>query len=477
MTSVAAMAGTVVARTPATNGSAPSRHTSAARTAAPPIRRATAHRRCVIACLPAGVYGTPLRWVQRSRRVRHVSERPRHEGGGVVPAGQRRAAFAGGSAQPRPEGRVGEPRAERLREGGAVVRRHEHAWQLAGSRRAQRLSNPSHVGGQHRDSPGQRLGGHHAEGLVARREDEQVGGGVRRLERGSGQGPGPPHPVGEAGRLDGGRQAGCVLGVERGADARPGPGQVRQSRQRLDQDVVALDRRDGADAEQARAGAGCSGERGGIGAGSGDVQDAVGQVIRGAQPVAGPGAGADDRAGGAQRAGLLLAPGRLTREVDSQRQVHEHHQPQPVRLGLDRRRRRAPDEPVDQHHGPVGQPRQHRPEPGDLGGVETHVPAQVAQRRPRRAGHRRCHRSVASGRRRRAARRSGARSRDQRVRSKLAQATCDSCSVTRIRSRPWAGSPSSPARTRSAIRSATTRASASVEVFMPAKSSSSSRLR
>ena len=63
------------------------------------------------------------------------------------------------------------------------------------------------------------------------------------------------------------------------------------------------------------------------------------------------------------------------------------------------------------------------------------------------------------------------------VRSYVAQAMCDSRSVTAIPARPLADSPKAPAWTRATRRSATTRASSSVVVFMLANSGSSSRLR
>ena len=63
------------------------------------------------------------------------------------------------------------------------------------------------------------------------------------------------------------------------------------------------------------------------------------------------------------------------------------------------------------------------------------------------------------------------------ARSYAAQATCDSCRVTTIPASSRAASPSSPACTRSASRSAIVRASSSVVVFTPANSGTSSRLR
>ena len=126
---------------------------------------------------------------------------------------------------------------------------------------------------------------------------------------------------------------------------------------------------------------------------------------------------------------------------------------------------------------PSGRPASTDPSPATSAVVVTHVPAQVDAGRPRPAGRRRCRRSAAPGRRARRARTTWstvtgsqrplvAGPRDVR----LVQGDHDPVEARR-------GSPSSPARTRSASRSATTRASTSVVVFVPARSGSSSRLR
>ena len=104
--------------------------------------------------------------------------------------------------------------------------------------------------------------------------------------------------------------------------------------------------------------------------------------------ASGPAARRDDRGGGC-RAPRPPVPGRRRPPGRPQRHVHERDQPQPARLRHQHLRGRRGDQPVEQHHGAVGNPPDDAgergvgglvgPRPGAGHGVHAHRPADRCQ--------------------------------------------------------------------------------------------------
>ena len=111
---------------------------------------------------------------------------PASGGRGGRPPGERRAALAGGAAGPVPQLGVGEPRPERRAERRRVVGRNEQPGPDPVGAVTESLGQPADLGCDDRQAAGQRLGDDHAVGLGARRQHEQVRGGVAALEVDSG---------------------------------------------------------------------------------------------------------------------------------------------------------------------------------------------------------------------------------------------------------------------------------------------------
>ena len=235
------------------------------------------------------------------------------------------------------------------------------------------------------------------------------------------------------------------------------------------------------DAEQRSCGRRPRRERGGIDAGLGDMHPITGQRVQLQQRSSAPRARRDHRRRGREDCALPHAGVAVCR-IPAQRHVHERDETQPVRLGHQHLRSRRGDEPVEQREGAVGDVLDDAGErrvrrcvgsrPGARHGVDVHRPAALGERTADPAVV-----DVASARPGRIV--DAVRYDDvhcgHSARSYPADATCDSCSVTASASSSRPASPRAPPWALSASRSAITRASASVEVFMPANAGSSSR--
>ena len=253
----------------------------------------------------------------------------------------------------------------------------------------QGLRHPSDLGRDHRQAVGERLRDDHAVRLGSRRQHQQVRGAVAAGEVGPGQRPGKAHAIGQPALNDAAAEPFRERRVAvQAARAQAPPGQVRQRRERVEQHVVALAGDHRGDAEQ-RPGARVPGrEVGSIDSGLGDVHAVAGQFVQLKQRSPGPPAGRDDGGGGREHR-ALPRPGVSIRRVVAQRHVHERDQPQPARVGHQHLRGGRGDQPVEQHHGVVGDPlddageggvrRCVRSRPGAGNGVLSHRPAGLGE--------------------------------------------------------------------------------------------------
>ena len=114
------------------------------------------------------------------------------------PPGERRAPLAGGPAQPAPQLGVAEPGPERGGERRRVAGRDQQARPGPVGAVTEGLRQPADLGRDDRQATGQRLGDDHAVRLGARRQHQQVRGGVAAVEVGSGPRPREAHPVAQA---------------------------------------------------------------------------------------------------------------------------------------------------------------------------------------------------------------------------------------------------------------------------------------
>ena len=157
-----------------------------------------------------------------------------------------RAARAAG-----PQLGVAEPGAQRAAERRRVVRRHQQARPRAVGAVAEGLRYPAHLGGDDRKAAGQGLGDDHAVRLGARRQHQQVGGGVAAVELGAG----PRAREAHAGRRARRPRRRRTPSANAGSRSRRPTQAQRQDRsvdrrERLEQHVVALAGGHRRDAEQ-----------------------------------------------------------------------------------------------------------------------------------------------------------------------------------------------------------------------------------
>jgi 6-pyruvoyl-tetrahydropterin synthase len=195
--------------------------------------------------------------------------------------------------------------------------------------------------------------------------------------------------------------------------------------------------------------------------------DAIGrQGVELQEGPARPVARRDDGARGGEHRPLALV---------RERHVHEDDEPQPSGFGDDRLPGGRGDEAVEQHERAVREPREH-------GGERRVVRHLMGVHRPAARDETAAHAPVVRVAAARPGRivdplRDDEMHDSQSARSYDADAMCDSRRVTARPSSDRPPSPSSPACARSASRSATSRASASVVVLIPANAGSSSRFR
>ena len=323
-----------------------------------PLRRDHAHRATTAAtsvstaATSAVVSSHPRSDVRRSRAARRRRARSSASPSQRRSAAPRAAGSPGGTSSPAPPC----PRASR------------HA---------------ADVGGEHRQAAGQGLGDDHAVGLRARGEHEQVGFGVCAVELRSGPRPREAHAVAQ-------RVTPHLVG-ERGvsiqaAHARAAPRQIVATVASPSSSTSCPLPGVTAATHSNASPAGVPGrEAGGVDAGFGHVR---GQAVQLLQPAPAPFARHHD--GGRRREHLALA-------CVPERHVQEHDLPEPIRLRHERLWCRGRDQPVDQHHGAVRDPREGACEGGGLvHGVFVHRPAErgepvadpavvrVAAARPRR---------------------------------------------------------------------------------------------
>ena len=225
------------------------------------------------------------------------------------------------------------------------------------------LRHAADVGRDDRQATRQRLGHDHAVGLGARRQHQQVRGGVAALEIGAGPRAREAHPIAQPASSAAATETLDERRVAvQAAHAHAVPGQVRGRRQRIEQHVVPLVGGHRGDAEQRPARRRPGREVGRVDAGLGDVDPVGRQRVQLQQPAAGPRAGRDDGGGGREDCAFPLP--RLARAVGgramAQRHVHEHDQPQPARLRHQHPGCRRGDQAVEQHDGAVGDPLRRR---------------------------------------------------------------------------------------------------------------------
>ena len=355
----------------------------------------------------------PDRLRRSSRRSRQDA---RDDGRGGRPAGQRRAPLARGPAQPLA--------AARRRRARRAARRRARPGRPGGTSRpgrspsgavAERLRHAADLGGDDRQAAGQRLGDDHAVRLGRARpapagRRRRSCGRARRRSAAPGSAPGRPARRrgrgGGAARRTPGRGRGCRRTRQLPATGRsivasassstswplPGSPPRRRAAPRRSRCRARARRR----RRRAR-------------------RRAPGRPAARTAPAAG--AGVHALVVTTAAAAASTAPSRAAASpsvVPAQRHVHEHDQPQPARLRHQHLRGRRGDQPVEQHHGAVGDP------PDDVGerGVRRRVgprPAPgtactctvqpSAPARGRRGGRRRCRRSAGPGRRCRRGRR------------------------------------------------------------------------
>ena len=407
-----------------------------------------------------------------------------------IPAGQGRPTLPRRGPEPLSEVGVGQPAAQRGRQRSAVTGRHQEAGPAAIARPAQSLRQPADRRRDDRQSARQSLGDHHAVRLGVRGEHQHVGrwrtrGRGRRRSAGR-----KTDPVGDAGLL-------------RPRCRRPSTNAGSRS------SVPTQTHRHGRSAVAASAASNTSwplcavtaathssspprsvpeARPAGSTPGCGHVNLVRRQRVAQQQPVPGPRTRGDDGGDGGQNGTLAgLARRRPGDRAAPHRGTCGRERPAAAgrprgpgcrapwrRSGRRSARRRRPR--CRRSAGQRAAPPRHRATASDPGAAcLDHLPTDDRRVRRRSGGRRCCRRSVSPGRR-------GSAGTDEvhgthSARSYEAQATCDSCSVTAIPARSLAASPKAPACTRSARRSATTRASTSVVVVTPAKSGSSSRLR
>ena len=150
----------------------------------------------------------------------------------------------------------------------------------------------------------------------------------------------------------------CSASTEAPTQA-PRPAQVGQRRERRDQHVVALHRRDRSHRQQPLAGRRTLGQRGLVGSGHHDVQARGRDVVRRGQPVAGPATGAHDGVHSGERSRLRLAARRRTGHGESDREMHQGDQAETVPLAGQRVGGGGADQAVDDGDGTVREVRQH----------------------------------------------------------------------------------------------------------------------
>ncbi len=120
------------------------------------------------------------------RSSRRPGQDTREDGRGGRPSGERLAPLAGGPAQPRSELGVAEPGPERGAERRRVLRRDQQPRPDPVGAVTEGLRHPADLGRDDRQAAGQSLGDDHAVRLGARRQHQQVRGGVAAVEIGSG---------------------------------------------------------------------------------------------------------------------------------------------------------------------------------------------------------------------------------------------------------------------------------------------------
>ncbi len=334
----------------------------------------------------------------------------------------------------------------------------------------------------------QRLGDDHAVGLGARRQHQQVGGGVAALEIGAGPRSREAHPVAQPGveraaaePLDERRVA--LQAAHAHAAATAGRSIVASASSSTSCPLPAVTAATHSSAPPAaRPGR----ELGGVDGGLGDVHAVGRQRVQLEQPAPGPRARRDDGGGGREHRALARPRVAGRRRPGGGRAACARARPAAAGSPAARAPRAPPRRPARRaarrrRRGSAGRRRRaRRTTPRRVAAScrarRARAPTSRARRaRGRPGGRRRCRRSAAPGRRCRRVRRRAPPS--QRP---LVARPGDVRLVQRDDQRrraPRAASPRAPACTRSASRSATTWASASVEVFMPAKAGSSSRLR
>ena len=322
------------------------------------------HLRDLVAVLVQGLRPAPLPGVAVEPVVAHRADATRASTSSTAAAATSQPSSADRAVRRRvPRRRVRrsasrQPLPQRGGQGGGVLAGDEQAGYGAARSGAERLPYPAHVGGEHGYAASQGLAGHDAVGLVARGQDEQVGVGVRRGEVGAGQGAGEGDPVVETGLPQRRPQAGGVLGVDRGADQRPGPAQVGQGRERLDEDVVPLDRRDGADREQPvsrRASPRPAGTSRRPAPRRADARPGRRRPRRASRGSSGSCRRPRRPRRSPWTRPRLARTGRRAGDGEPDRQVHQHHQAEPVARTGERVGRRRADQPVDDGGRAVGQ--------------------------------------------------------------------------------------------------------------------------
>jgi hypothetical protein len=191
---------------------------------------------------------------------------------------------------------------------------------------------------------------------------------------------GEAHPIVEAAVLGQPSQAGDELLVEvQRADADASPSGVVDRGQRVEQDVMALDRGDGADAEQPPTRRGTRCHFGCVDAGRHDVHGSAGQRVVVAQPLPGPLARGHDRGRRRQRRDLA----RLVL-----RHVQKYDEAEPTGFGLQDLRHHRRDQAVDEYQCSgrhLGQRRSHA-RPGLPVGPGTSAGRSVLVDRPAKRG-------------------------------------------------------------------------------------------
>ena len=278
-------------------------------------------------------------------------------------------------------------------------------------------------------------------------------GGVRAVELRAGARAREAHPVAQPVVT---RAAAHAVGERRvavqAAHAGAAPGQVGRRREPVEQHVVPLAGRDRRDAQQRVAGRGPGREAGGVDAGLGHVHAVGRQLVQLLQPAPGPGAGRDDGGGRLEDRALALV---------AQRHVHEHDLPQAARVRDERLGGGGRDQPVEQHHGAVRDPLEGAREcRASRHGVLVHRPAERGEPFADPAVVR-----VAAARPRRVVDPLGDDEVDLASQRPLVARPCH----VGLRKRHGYSIEARSRRSASASRSATTRASTSVVVLMPAK--------